>query len=181
MRIVVASLCAVVFLVSSSVRAEAQTVPVAEVSVGYAYLYDLQDDISIPAGWYGDVNVALTDWVGIAAEASGGYKTDDSFGIPVDLSVHTFMAGPRFTSRNNAARPFLHVLIGVGRVAAGVSGFTVSSTEFAFQIGGGVDLQMSDRVGLRLGVDSRRIFSEEFEDARQIRFNVGVTFALGER
>jgi opacity protein-like surface antigen len=190
--------------------AAAQT-PRIEVSGGYQFLNvsaDLESfdtgnipirnvDQSLPAGWYVDLAGNLNRYLGVVFAAGGNYKSiteSVSFGglaasASVDLKVHEFMGGVRFSSRANpTVVPFGHFLVGAingsakvtaSASVAGSPGFSISDeasgTDIALQAGGGMQVRLGDNVGVRVGADYIRIFSVEGVNA--FRFAAGVVFA----
>jgi opacity protein-like surface antigen len=135
-------------------------------------------DLTYPLGWYVDAAVPVAPSLSGVGEVSGAYKSQDDFGVDLTARLHTFMAGVRFTNATatNMA-PFGQVLIGAARGSGSVSGFGVSvggsGTEFAFQVGGGVNVMTSDRMGFRLGADYRHAGENMF------RFNIGIVLPFG--
>jgi hypothetical protein len=135
-----------------------------DAAAGYAFMRD-QDiannnpDISanFPAGWLASVGATPWSWLGVAGEVSGSYKTVNIPGDQPKLRVYTFLAGPRVKHVSSRIAPFGQVLFGTARATTTV--LTVSDTvnDFAYQPGGGVDLNMSGRVGLRVEGDYRII------------------------
>jgi opacity protein-like surface antigen len=153
------------------VTASAQTRP--EFSVGYQVVH--VPEVTFPVGWYADVSYPFVPMFNLVGEVSGAYKSENAFGVSVTEKLHTVMGGARFTSgMTSKAVPFAQVLIGFGKASGTVSGsgFNLggSDTSFAFQLGGGVNVMASNRWGVRLGVDYRRISENE------IRFAFGIVF-----
>ncbi len=163
-------------LLMSSRSAAAQSAGKVEVSGGYNFLRvqeeEFGDEKNFPAGWYADVSGGLTDNLALVGQVSGNYKTIED----VDLKLHTFAGGVRLSSRaNRNAVPFVQVL--GGAVVSSFSGFGESDSENdgILQVGGGVNLMTGGGVGLRLGVDYIRAFTED-EGTNVIRFGVGIVF-----
>ena len=178
--------------------ATAQDTPKADVSVGYQAVGVTGDvDETFVKGWYADFAGNVTQWLGIVFEVGGAYKSiteTTTFGgvtatATADLSVHQFMGGVRFNARPNpTVTPFGQILVGGVRGAADVSGSVTgggqtfatesdafSSTNVALQVGGGIDLRITDRVGIRAGGDYLRLFEED-AGVNAFRFAVGAVF-----
>ena len=172
--------------------AAAQRMGKGEFSAGYQLLNLSVDgeSESLSKGWYVDVVGNLTKMIGVAVEVGGSYKTitesATAGGITAtataDFKVHEFMGGIRATSRSNpTVAPFGQVLVGAMNGSFTVSGsapgqsfsFSDSGTNFALQLGGGVNIGVADKVGVRIGADYVRIF-EEGGGANAFRFGVGV-------
>jgi hypothetical protein len=162
---------ALVLLVGCARPAAAQ--PRVDVAAGYATLHDNDISEDFPAGWFVSVS-AMPGWLGVAGEVSGNYKTVNVFGGDVRLSVHTFMAGPKFAARLPVATPFFQVLFGAARLGANAVG-PESETDFAMQPGGGVDVRLSNAVGLRVGANYRLIRSLG-ETSKESQLVVGIVF-----
>ena len=187
--------------------AAAQT-PRVEISGGYQFLNvsaDLESintgdlpvrdvDQSLPTGWYIDLAGNLNRHLGVVFEAGGNYKSISesatlggiAASASVDLRVHEFMGGIRYSSRANpTVVPFGQFLVGAingsAKVTAsgsfaGSPGFSfsgeASGTDLAFQAGGGMQLRLTDTFGVRVGADYIRILADEGVNA--FRFGAGV-------
>jgi hypothetical protein len=183
--------------VGTSRLAAAQITPKAEVSGGYQLLDVSIEDVSesLATGWYVDVAGNLNRYLGIVAAVGGNYKSIDesaSFGgisasANLDVNVHEFMGGVRVSSRaNRTVVPFGQVLAGAINGSFNASGSATvggtpifsaneegSGTDFAWLFGGGVNIGLTERVGVRVGADYLRILSEDGVNA--FRFTAGVT------
>jgi Outer membrane protein beta-barrel domain len=172
-----------VLAVAVSAPAMAQVTPSVEIGLGYAYLRDEEIDESLPLGWYADIAGNLNDWLGLVAEVGGSYKTVESgLGGPefdVKLRIHTAMGGLRFSHRGDSANVYLQVLAGAARGTVEFFDESDSVTDFALQPGVGLELGTGG-IGLRVGGDYRRIFSEG-ENANQWRATAAIVFRMGQR
>jgi hypothetical protein len=87
-----------------------------------------------------------------------------------------YLAGARFSARTRRFTPWGQVL--VGAVKGTVN--DVSETRFGVQPGGGLDLWITRRLGIRGGFDYRGIsFEDEWEG--DSRVHLGLVIGLGER
>ena len=129
-----------------------------EVAGGYQFMRD-QDiaksdaDLSanFPAGWMVSGGASLSGWLVAVGEVSGSMKTLNIPGDKPKLRVYTFMAGPRIQRRRRAGlNPFGEVLFGSARASTSVLSVHETVTDFSYQPGGGVDLNTTDRFGVRL-------------------------------
>jgi opacity protein-like surface antigen len=154
----------------------AQDTPRAEIGAGYSAMRDSDAEEWFPVGWAVDVAVNPSSWFGIVGEVGGHYKTVDFDGFDVDLRVHTFMGGARFTGRGNPrVTPFGQVLAGAARESFD----GISQNVFAVQPGVGVNLYITDTVGVRLQGDFRGLYDKDFEDwTSEARFTGGVVIAI---
>jgi opacity protein-like surface antigen len=166
--------------------------PLVEISGGYSFMRDVTIEENFPAGWYFSTAVNPLDWFGLVGEVSGAHKTivENSF-LELKTQGYTFMGGPRFFRRFGHVTPYAQFLLGAahGRVEATLAsglepavGSTESSTEFAFQPGGGVSVYLNDHVGIRLSMDYRRIvFDNDEEDNSEFRMLTGIVIGFGDR
>ncbi|MBI4480454.1 MAG: outer membrane beta-barrel protein [Acidobacteria bacterium] len=137
---------------------QAQDAPKAEVFGGFSIL-----SIGAPEGfdggrenargWQSSAAVNFNRNVGLVADFGGQYKTlseDGSDVSDVSLRGHEFLFGPRFSARAERATPFVHVLFGGANGRASAGSEHLSKTVFAMAIGGGLDVNLSDHVALRV-------------------------------
>jgi opacity protein-like surface antigen len=164
-----------------------------EVSAGWRVLHF--EDQTFSRGWYADVLGSLTDSLGVVGEVSGQYKTIDETrvvaGIPVsasaDLRIHSFMGGIRLSARQNPQIvPFGQALFGLVHGSAKVEGSTTvagrtvtvdeseSDSEPAFELGGGVNVGLTNTLGLQFAASYFRVIEEDASNS--VRFSVGVVF-----
>ena len=131
--------------------------------------------------------------------AGGSYKTiTESLGFDgmaisatADLSIHHFMGEVRWRiPRPNGVTPFVHALFGAARLGGDVSAeafeeqgtsfsveTTVDETRAAFTAGGGIDVGLTDRFGVRAGANYIRIFDDE-DGRNALQFAAGVVLVF---
>lgn len=168
---------------SLSGPAVAADTPKTDVAIGYSILRELDADVeqTSPLGWVAAVAGNINDWFAILGEVGGNYKSFNAGGVDVDVKVHTFMAGARVADRRSAkATPFGQVLVGTGRGTGSALGISRSTTAFAIQPGGGVDIAVRPNVAIRLQGDYRAL-RDEGETFGEFRFAAGVVFGFGMR
>lgn len=123
-------------------------------------------------------NISATGYItkrfGITGDFSAGFnsRTDnfDAIQVKSKLTLYNITVGPqvKFFSERKAA-PFVHALLGVSRrklketatdpAAAGLAEATDSTTNFAMNLGGGLDVRLNERLDLRLiQVDYNPVF-----------------------
>lgn len=158
-------------LIALSSQAFAQEAPPVEVFAGYSYFRP--DGGGSLHGWNASVAVSLGRWLEIDSDLSGHYGRQ-SFSAEIsngdlpgnisiransNASVHSFLFGPRFSYRGNKKlTPFVRNLFGVSRLRTDATIRTgnlavdsaFADVGFAFAIGGGLDVNLSESVGLRL-------------------------------
>jgi opacity protein-like surface antigen len=154
---------------------------------------------TLATGWYFDVAGNINPMFGVVFQVGGSYKTISESvtiaGVTADasvgLNVHQFMGGIRINARSDSPiTPFGEVLVGGVRGGVDVSvtvtgpGGTIfdtsesaSATDFGLEVGGGVDIRVSDRFGIRASADYIRVFAEG-EGANLFRLGVGAVFSF---
>jgi opacity protein-like surface antigen len=188
----------ILFGVASS--SAAQQLPTGEIAAGWRLLhvpnsFEEGDPQTLPLGWFADVSGNLNRVFSVVGEISGSYKTfEESFteagvslNVTAELNVHTFLGGVRFSARQNPKFvPFAQVLFGIARGSATLEGQATvagrtetiteseSSSDFAVDIGGGVNVPLTERLGLRVGASYLRIGGSDGGNA--FRFGVGGVF-----
>jgi opacity protein-like surface antigen len=172
-------LAAVLFVAAPTARAQ-DSYPSSEIFGGYAYLN--ADDV------IGFGNESLHGFglsfagnlgprVGLIAEISGHYGNISIPGGDVNINAYTFLFGPRFSARSDAATAFGHVLLGGARVK--IEDFD-TGTHYAMAIGGGVDLNVSKSVAIRLVQADYVPIRFGGEWLHNFRVMTGVVFKFGE-
>src|SRR3989440_12965563 len=119
-----------------------------DASVGYSY-FRLGGSGGINQnGVSGSVAYDPNRWLGIVGDF-GGYHASP-FGV--SLNTYTYLFGPRLTLRNpSKINPFAQVLLGGSRITAGSGGG--SANQFAYSLGGGVDIGLLPHLAFRPQVD----------------------------
>jgi opacity protein-like surface antigen len=136
----------------------------------------------------------LTPTFAVVGEVGGNYKSIEenttqvgtTFHTDVTFDVHTFMGGVRFNARQNPAfTPYVQALFGLAHATGHVKAqrtvagntFTiidqsVSDSDFAFDASGGVNLNVSDSLALRVAAGYLRVGGSDGGNA--FRFGAGV-------
>ena len=187
---VIAAFVALGFAIPQPARAQNNS---GEFSAGWRVLHFEEETFS--RGWYADALGSLTNSVGVVGEVSGHYRTIDETrvvaGFPVsvkaDLRIHSFMGGIRFSARQNPQIvPFGQALFGLVHGSASVEGSTTvagrtltvdeseSDSDVAFELGGGVNVSLSNTFGLRFAASYFRVIEDGASNA--VRFAVGAVF-----
>ena len=96
-------------------------------------------------GFSGSVAYNPNRWLGIVGDI-GAYHASPG---GVSLNTYTYLFGPRVTLRNpSKINPFAQALLGGSRISAGTS-----NSQFAYSIGGGVDIGLLPHMALRPQLD----------------------------
>ena len=146
-----------------------------ETSLGWSFLHVSNGflDVNSAVGWNISVAGNVSPWLGIVGDATGNYKTGLLDFDDPDVTIHTFVGGPRFSLRSSPqAVPFAEFLVGITRTGLDVDGEGESTTDFTIQPGGGVDIG-NESVAARLSFAWRRVFYEG-NTTNMIRFVGGV-------
>ena len=119
-----------------------------DVSVGYSY-FRLGGSGGINQnGVSGSLAYNLKSWAGIVGDF-GGYHASPG---GVSLNTYTYLFGPRLTLRNaSKINPFGQALLGGSRITTGSGGG--SNSQFAYSVGGGVDIGLLPHLAFRPQVD----------------------------
>jgi opacity protein-like surface antigen len=189
------SFCLAAFAVA--IPASAQTTPRTEISGGYQFVtFTVEDESeSIPKGWYFEVAGNLNPIIGLVFQVGGNYKTFEesvtvgggTFSAEADFDIYQFLGGVRLNARDNPRLvPYGQLLVGgingsveltATSTIPGIPGFSQeeSETNLGLVVGGGVNFGVTERTGIRFGVDYLRIFAEDEGDGSNVfRFHVGV-------
>jgi hypothetical protein len=117
-----------------------------DASVGYSYFRLGGSNGINQNGISGSLAYNPNRWLGLVGDF-GGYHASP---VGISLNTYTYLFGPRLTLRNpTKINPFAQVLFGAAHGSfAGVSG-----TDFAYSVGGGVDIGLLPHLALRPQVD----------------------------
>lgn len=134
-------------------------------AVGYQFMHDqdiAKDDpdlsANFPAGLMASGGVRVGGWLGAIGEVSTTSKTLDIPGDKPKVRVSTFMGGPRVAGRKQTGiSPFGQVLFGSARATTSLLSASETTSHFSYQPGGGVDLNLHARFGVRVEGDYRVI------------------------
>jgi opacity protein-like surface antigen len=193
----VRTLLCIVAVLGFSASTHAQTVPSAEFSAGWRLLNFPNavgtESETLPLGWYADVAGNLTQTFAVVGEVGGNYKNFDdvlaelgaNVNVDVNVNVHTFMGGVRFSARQNPVfTPYVQALFGLAHAKTDVEGQvtvagrtisineSMSDSEFAFDADGGVSFKLGDALALRVGAGYLRVGTSDGGNA--FRFGAGV-------
>lgn len=124
-------------------------------------------------GWQASVNGNLHRRLGIVGDLGGQYKSLAGIGI----SNYQYLFGPQISMRQEKVTPFVHTLFGVNRTSA----LGASSTNLGLGIGGGLDINVSDRLALRVPqFDWTPIRAGGVWTNNVIRIGIGLVFKAGQ-
>jgi outer membrane protein OmpA-like peptidoglycan-associated protein len=166
-------------------------VPRAQVSLGY----DHTQANAPPAGCkcfglnggYASGSFHVTNWLSFEGEVTGQHANDIS-NLGQNLTLLTYVGGPRFSFQRHRLVPFAQVLVG------GAHGYdsyfptgttsTTSSSSLALSAGGGLEVSLTKRFAIRaFDVDFTRTQFPNGTDSEQNHLSVsaGLVIKFGER
>ena len=187
------SLLALLFLSIASVDLMAQTQPYNEIALDYTYLHTNAPpggcgcfSMNGGSGSYAYYMGPQLAWV-IEVGAVHAAKVDAS---GLDLTLTSYLGGPRFYYRRSHARfvPYGQVLLGAVRATGGLapanSGGASSSTVFGSTLGGGVEFNINRTITLRVAqVDYfvTTFYNKVDDHQNNLRISTGVAYHFGKR
>jgi len=185
-----ALLCGAILLFAGLASAQDET-PKVELFGGYSYLR-VNPGFGAPGlnfnGGSGSFDYNFNSWLGGVADF-GGYHWSRSF---ADATAVTYLFGPKVAFRSGPVTPFAQVLFGGahlsgsgacddtinGRVRSQQIVFCGSGSDnaFAMTVGGGVDWNATDHIGIRL-IQAEYLMTRFFSETQNnARISVGVVF-----
>jgi len=187
------SLLALLLLSIASVNLMAQTQPSNEIALGYTYVHTNAP----PAGCGcfsmngGSGSYAYHFGPQFAAVIEvGAVHAGNVDGTGLDLTLTSYLGGPRFYYRRPHARfvPYGQILLGAvratGELAPANSGGSSSSTAFGSTLGGGVEFNINRSITLRVAqVDYFVTTFDNRADNHQnnLRIGAGAAYHFGKR
>jgi len=119
-----------------------------EVFAGYSYLHEDGHNFN---GWTGTFVAEINKWFGLAADFDGHYRSATEEGAHVSEHEHGFTFGPHVSFHNKRrVTPFAFALFGGAHASASVDGHTASTTGFAMNLGGGLDVRLNEWIDARI-------------------------------
>jgi opacity protein-like surface antigen len=163
----------------------AQDMPKVDVFGGYSFAHVSENGFGINSNG-GSASAAFhpNGWLGLVADF-GGYHTDSS---GVSENIYSFLFGPRVNFGHGKLEPFVQGLFGGAHASSGnvcvavsrvhLQGTTqcgsFSNTSFAMTLGGGLDWNATEHLGIRLA--QLEYLMTDFASRRQngVRLSTGV-------
>lgn len=143
--------------------------PKAEVFLGGSYI---RSDGANFRGWNGSVAGNVNDWFGIVGDFSGHYFPQGN------AHIYTYTFGPQLSYRKNArVTPFVHALFGGARIGGGGA----SLNGFGANIGGGVDIKVSNSIAIRAIQADALITHFGGSTTTDPRLSFGIVFRFGKK
>jgi hypothetical protein len=157
----------------------AQGTPRVEIFGGYSNLYANFSNSSFDMnGANFSVQENLNSWFGGVLDFSTHFGTENG----LKTNTQTLSYGPVFSYRKNKTIvPFAHATVGAERGGANFLEISQPETRIAVLAGGGLDINVTPRVALRL-IQADYLLTR-FSSARQdnLRLSAGLVFQLGRR
>jgi len=164
--------------------------PQFELAGSYTFMQDTTRSDSFPAGWAISATGNVNSWIGVVTEVGGNHRscdncqrgpfaTDRFRGTNLNVTVLTFMAGPRVASHaNSLVTPFAQVLLGGSHIKGGLEWDGALNTGFTYQPGGGVDVRVTRNAAVRVQGDYR-IIRTSGRNNKESRVLVGIVLSRG--
>jgi hypothetical protein len=163
-------------------------------------------------GWQAAANFNLTHHLGIVGDFGGQYASIPGttvLGVTIpgySMNTYQFLFGPQIAFRKSRVTPFVHAMFGGIRQGIGSTTLTVlgvsvttpavSSTGLGMGFGGGMDINISDRLALRvpqfdwtlrhIGSTTATVLGTTVTvpgawSSGQIRFGIGLVVKAGQK
>ncbi|GEM_PF-475552 len=183
------SLALLFFAVSlSSAQAQVDRAPGYELFVGYSYL-SLDQGESFDRQSLNGFNASITSnfnrYFGLVSDFGFHKGKIDAGENPVgitetDFKQFTYQFGPRVTMvRNKRSVLAVHALFGGARADTDFN--NVNRTAFALDLGGSIDLRVTDKFSVRVAQPSLQLTRFNDESQKNFRYSAGVVFNFGRR
>lgn len=182
----IAYICFVIFLFAGLASAQ---IPSGNVFLGYSYESASSTALNLDAsranlqGWEASLEGKVLPWVGIVADFSGHYGSENATlltpngALSANVTGHELevMFGPRVSVTVRKFTPFAEIMGGVGHMNTGGTFSGPSDTSFASAVGGGIDYRVFHPVAVRLEGDyvTTRFFGST---QNNLRLSTGVVF-----
>jgi opacity protein-like surface antigen len=163
--------------------------PSGNIFFGYSYENASSTALNIGAnranlqGWEASLEGKFLPWIGIVADFSGHYGSENATAITttgpevVNVTGHELEVtfGPRVSVSVGKLTPFAEIMGGVGHMNTGGTFSGPSNTSFASAVGGGIDYRVFHPVALRIEGDyvTTRFFGNT---QNNLRLSTGIVF-----
>jgi opacity protein-like surface antigen len=180
-------LAGIILLFSVATSAQEEN-PKAEVFAGYTYIR-LNSGFGIPGvnmnGGSASVSFNPTSSIGIVADFGGSHIAKVG-SLSVDANMYSYLFGPKLAHRSGRWTPFVQALFGGAHVSGSatvpsvaVIGFG-SQNAFAMAVGGGVDWNATNHIGVRL-IQAEYLMTrfgvvDSTDTQNNVRISAGVVF-----
>ena len=166
----------VVLLAVFPILTMAEDAPKAEVFGGYQYAHVSIEGTGLSFnGWNASVAGYINKDIGIAADFSGAYKSENG----ASLNIYSYTFGPVVSlNHEGKVNPFVHALFGGAHATAAVTGLgSAGENGFAMMMGGGVDAKIAPRFAIRLvQADWAYYRFSGISESKNVRLSTGLVF-----
>jgi len=120
---------------------------------GYSYIPSNQPVLDIPQtggenGWNAALDIDSRKFIGFTADFAESFANFSDAGGTENDKTYTFLFGPRISVPLPRITPFGHFLLGAAHINSNTGALSTSSS-FAWDFGGGVDVRLSRHFALR--------------------------------
>jgi opacity protein-like surface antigen len=174
-------LCLSALLLMATLPAMAQNTPRAQVFGGYTYTRFDADGTGVNThGWNAALAGNFTDHLGIVGDFTGDYSTTAG----AHTHLYSYMFGPQAFAHCGRWTPFVHALFGTSHLDVnlpGPNGFDFKDRSFSMKLGGGVDVNLTDHIAVRL-LEADYFPTGLFgTNQTNVRLSFGIVLNLGKR
>ena len=173
-----------IFLLGFAAFATAGDAPAVEIFGGYSYVrVNPPSDAGVDSinlnGWNASLTFNGNKWLGFIADFGGYYGSPSFGGESADVKAYSVMFGPKVSIRKGKITPFVQGLFGFTNLS--VAG--ISENDFSMGFGGGVDINVADKVAIRpVQVEYFGIKEGTSGDfINNFRYSAGIVLKLGKR
>ena len=118
---------------------------------------------------------------GIGADVDGYYRSSQTAHGKEKESEHRFTFGPHFALRKNKLVSFGYAFIGGATERTSLNGVGDSSPGFAAEFGGGVDLEVTHGIAIRLFDVAASVTHIDQETRTKPKVTFGLVFNFGRK
>ena len=164
--------------------------PAVEVAAGWNYIAARSNATNewehFYRGGFGEVAGNLNNRWGVVGNVGYDQKTVTEIEGDITFKVIPYLFGVRLSERTNPkTTPFVHFLAGATQLKASLGSESVDETNFTWQVGGGLNINASGRLGARAGFDYIRIQGKDDGDLsggeaiQGLRLTAGIVVGFG--
>jgi len=148
-----------------------------EIFGGYSYLRDEGHNLN---GWTGTFIANVNSWIAVAADFDGHYGSHREGLENVRVREHGFTFGPHVALKNRSPiTPFAFALFGGAHENVKTGADTETSTAFAANFGGGLDVRINERWSARVVQVDASYTRFDGVGKTSPRFSTGLVFHFG--
>lgn len=165
------------FITISTAAQETEEISKVEVFGGYSLLRAESSNFN---GWKAVVSANVNSWFAVAADFDGHYFSEMTPEGKLKKGEHSITFGPHFSLRNKSwVIPFAYTTAGVAWEKTKLGTESETEAGFAFEAGGGLDLELTKKVSLRLFDIGMSVTNIGGHTSTKPKFSTGLVFSFG--